>query len=109
MQGSIYAQPRHQRRGRVASPTLGRFYAWEKLPILILWEVERTPGPVWTWTEEMREKHIERITQIWRERKEERIGEKEEGRKEGKKAAVEMNVVHSGLYEMNNNNNNNNN
>ena len=49
------------RRRRVASPTLGRSYTLGKPPVLILQEAEWTPGPVWTWTEEMREKYKERI------------------------------------------------
>ena len=46
----------------------------------------------------MREKHKERIILIWRERKE---GGMEIGKKEGGKEAVEVNVLHGGLYEIN--------
>ena len=34
--------------GRMASPTLGRLYPRGNSPVLILQEVEWTPGPVWT-------------------------------------------------------------
>ena len=76
------------RRGRVASTTLGRFYTRGKTPVLIFLEAEGTPGPVWSWAEEMMEKHKERINLY-------RYG----GR--GKKEAVEINVVHGGLHEIN--------
>ena len=35
-------------RGRMATPTLGCLYPQGNFPVLILEEVEWTPGPVWT-------------------------------------------------------------
>ena len=93
-QGSIHALPRHQEEVgqlvlRSAAPTPGKNSRYS------FYRRQRTPERVWTWTEEIREKHTERIIQIWRERK------RKEWREEGRKEAVEMNVVHSGLYEIN--------
>ena len=35
-------------RGRVVSSTRGILYPWGKHPVLILYDAELTPGPVWT-------------------------------------------------------------